>query len=864
MSQIGDDLSNGLGEDEDQKKLRKAAQNKVKGLIGKLPFVKAAEGYLHTLKLKILGITALILFLIAAVWCIKYLMTSYIIGTVQGFFTELTTEGKASFLSFITGDNSAYLQTEQEEWNTGGDPDDTQLLAETYLAMKECIESGEDYDPDLSDKLPDDWTDEEKEEYKEEFIEGVKDLVREENLYMSVTDTADLLQEIIDYNNDMFRYDAIYYQKLIWSLDYDSINELYSWHKGYTTYNTDKDPSVDNDSGDGKYGILTNLKIEGEEDDTGQKLFNLHWQDVYCMIVLKVLNTPDEWGNTGDTNKFDASDGEYSINDTDGYWISDEDIDTILSLFKYEFNYYYDGVDDTAHDSSASAYSYETLASGGYSNIGYRYKRVADPDTTITYSSRESYTGPDPIYTEFVPESAPSTISNGWDSYIYHYVPVSEVPDYTPDPDVYSPPGYSDGSAQYCVGRWHIINPIPFFDTLNELMPFFYDEEDDEPWDDYKWYEFMMESYAEQLDLIDSTSNSVYGTTMSHSEYFKYLAELYDSKTIVVSYEGTKYDEAEMEEFVEALEHQYCTGIYRGWSVEVSYEDASDEYYTVDDNLSNIPFASYGVTYYYGTGSTSDDDSDDTSTSTTVPSSDDVEMAATGQIYLHAQTTVGNQSIIDGWLTLYGEADTEFCNYNLSLSEIESMLASVTATAKAWGFKEFDFQLCAERLYEYQNSSGCDLPAMFAIAYTEGAWGSSLGTVCYNFWDIAAFGDYNSRKYGGRNWCDFKTYYTNQGMTDEEAFIESVLTAVKFGWEKYYIKRGQKTFYQMCFMGYGYPQSQEEAIENTPKISYSYCPYWDDTGLVTNWDESGTIVSSASWVNRSAQNKANLLAAAGR
>ena len=101
-------------------------------------------------------------------------------------------------------------------------------------------------------------------------------------------------------------------------------------------------------------------------------------------------------------------------------------------------------------------------------------------------------------------------------------------------------------------------------------------------------------------------------------------------------------------------------------------------------------------------------------------------------------------------------------------------------------------------------------------------------------------------------------------MTDEEAFIESVLTAVKFGWEKYYIKRGQKTFYQMCFMGYGYPQSQEEAIENTPKISYSYCPYWDDTGLVVTWDKTGTIVSSTSWVNKSAQNKANLLAAAGR
>ena len=389
-------------------------------------------------------------------------------------------------------------------------------------------------------------------------------LMKKEISYFTQENIQDIIQKCADYNNDMFRYFEQFYEYKQWRLKEYYKNGILmgvKWVKTYPTTGT---------TGDGLFEKLSKIHIEGEKEGEEYK-FAVHWQDVMAAAHILSMNKSSDEVDPDDIVREEGT--FFSIEDINPEtYIKYHELEEVYDLFAYRFDYYYGTTDELLkHDRDEYDIRYEydrkkdsynkdgpTLREGDY-QLAYRYKRIADPvddedDHGADYSSsNDAPSGPAP-YTKFVPDRAPNLISNSYDAYKYIYISTDDVPNYTPDPGKYQPP---DG--MYCIGRWHIQNPKPFIEALDTMNPYWHDLSNKARENlGYSWVEEMMNEYCEYLAVLPWVDEESHA--QSRMDFFQRLGQLYKNKTIIVSYEGTRYDG--MDEFITELQEQYP-----GWHI---------------------------------------------------------------------------------------------------------------------------------------------------------------------------------------------------------------------------------------------------------------------------------------------------------
>ena len=460
-------------------------------------------------------------------------------------------------LKDIVADALDFARYEEEPsnlWNGVDDPEHPEDVNRTMLvlnAFKEYEGQGDVETSDDPDKLG---------TTEETFWQQ---LMNKENLYLTQENMTDVLQRCVDYNNEMFRYFKQYYEYLQWELKIKKsvitgqpVGKY--WERTYPVTDT---------SSDGLFELESRIHIEGEKDKiSGKRKFAINWQDVMALAMILSQGKTTEERKEGGIVYSDSSFHKVEEIDPEA-WVYDDEIKDVFDLFRYKFDYFY-GTDEELKEHSTRIgrfdydgkppVTYKSLAKGEY-QLGYRYKRIADPQPQDNLPLSYSFYGEAP-YTKFVPEQAPNLISNSYEAYKYIYLDIDDVPDYTPDPDVYEPP---DG--MYCIGRWHILNPKHFIEAVDTMEPYWRNRSLGEngkkrkEYENYEWSRMLMMEYAEMLDVLPYTDEVTQGG-QSRGQFFRELGDLYAKKKIVVSYEGTAYEG--MDEFVNELESQY-----EGWHV---------------------------------------------------------------------------------------------------------------------------------------------------------------------------------------------------------------------------------------------------------------------------------------------------------
>jgi len=736
--------------------------------------------------------------------------------------------------------------TEKEmAWNSE-DPEQTFVM---YSCLYEAF-NDEQLNPD-------------SEPLSEETKEQLKDLMRQETLYVGPQDILDLLEKSYSYNRKMFQINKHAYEYHQYELQKKTGPGPYYKFEGWSW--EESTPS-DNTNDDGIYDILTYENTRGELLD-GERIYAVRWPEVIALGIMWSQGKEEDWG-TSDESKYVYNEGSpYEDNDVDGYYFTDSELLSLFKLFSYNFEYYWDGVEDTSHQ--VMPYEWDKLKIGDYS-ISYRYSRIADPENlhepapqVLTNEEAPDYDGENPTPTKFVPDSSPNEFCNSWDKNKYVYVSTSDVPDYTPDIENYEPP-----SGMYCIGKWQIIDPRDFINTMAMMYPYYRQNAFDNPvlveQYDYKWPIEMMERYTYYLDLLESTLGGV-----SRSDYYMHLAELYVNETIEVKYYGMRLDAETENTFIEAIRANNP-----GMNVEVDFSNAVDygEWFEVNESdpklqTSNgtVPFPSYGVTYR----GTSSNDYDIQNGNT------DINYTYEGEIFVSSH----GSKVFNGYIHLLEGADEDLTQgYSYTLDEIRAMCAildrnvSTMATPETGG-KRFTFSACAEDLWEFNRQTGYDIAALLAIILTENT--PDIGNYTWNWFNYTPFGSeisagwwYKRPSDKERIWYSpYKRY--SQGYAGYHSLEGCCLvTTMRKITENYWKKRQQVSYFKMQFNRYGwspgesphYPDNLENALEeerNMDNAGYCYCPWWDDTGFLTTHYNYEYL-----WCNKNAKNRALLRAVA--
>ncbi len=602
-----------------------------------------------------------------------------------------------------------------------------------------------------------------------------------------------ILSRCVDENNRMFETRAVNYE--------------YHDGRGAGEY-----PNTDTTI-DGMYGLLSREHIEGEKMPSGERRFAIHWQDIMAYSVFYAVY--NEFGTDADS-AYNGNEGAENINSVENYYIGKTQLDTVIDGFAYKTSYLYDGVVDKSHD-GLRGYNYQTQLSTGSVNLGYRYLRFLEGEGDVTY---------------YTPESAPDEISNIYDTYKYVYIPISSLPEgyYTPDQGAYNPP---DGS--FCVGRWHIVDPRDFIETMSSLVDVFKKDTDTSTWGDtYNYVDEMIQAYTDILSYYPYVDEH----ETSRVDFFLELARMYNEKTVKVSYTGSNYDGYNT--YLESIKDS----LPAGWTIEEDTSGRIDGLYEKYNgnalhDPSGYPFFSWGVTYSQASVSP-------------IPGKDngsyDYNARPSNRVYIYSH----GEKMVDGWFDIYPGADVRLdVDHYYTKEEIRLMLQYLENKSMLKKPANYiRFTQATDAVFEWNQKTGADISAMLAIIYSEGGYYSRHGVDHYNFFDFTT----KDPKY---------TYEGNHPWWDAKKECGTISAAMVAGMKKIYKNywtsaKGQNTYYKMCFYDYGYPQSREEAISADVRFTHSYCPWWDDTGYITTGYQSKNA-----WCNHCAAYRYYFLDAAG-
>lgn len=756
-------------------------------------------------------------------------------------------------------DLEGYDNDKRRTWNYSTDPDHTYLI---YEKLKDNRDGTQTVDRNLTENL--------------------NDLMREDTVFFSPDDMLDILKKSYEYNDEKYKINNSFYEYHYWSLDpeykKEKIGEEWVDTEEIDYYHWQWHVGKESTEEDGVYGTMINENVRGEKCD-GEEIYTVHWQDIWALMYLwgqgKYDNEDNGWGVTDESEYIYNEGTEYEINSTNGYYFTDEEIAELFEMFSYKFDYLYNAVEDTAHTSEDNAFKWPEdgggekgysgvngLCKGGY-NVGYRYSRVAEPeDLEAHYNDPSEYGGENPTPTYMRIDAAPNGVFNYMEQYKYTYVPIGEVPDYTPDADKYSPP---DG--MYCVGKWKITDGRPFINAMSYMAPWFkvrsYNADFVEQFD-YNWVDDMMDVYLTYLGLIDDELGT------DRCSYYDHLRELYNEEKIEVTYYGMKLPDDEMEEFIEKIREENP-----GMEVELIFDDGCREYgefYELDEtdpmlqaDSGTIPFPSYGVTYVGG--SYQEGIPDEWQHHDPIPG----DYNYTGTIFISQH---GNL-VVNDWIYLIEGADEPLDGgHYYTLEQIRAMLSFMNSKTGV-NTSSYDFTRCAEDVYRFNQATGADIAAFLAIICTENSPKIAIPT--YNWFNITAYGDeagYKTSPGSKYTWwntkAQFSSSYSSLGYSTLEGCCMVKCMNKIYG--NYWTKpsRQQNTFFRMTFNQYGwnlsgetyYPQNWDEAIvqENIMDnvAGHCYCPWWDDVGYKATQFNPEYL-----WCNQCAKNRAKLLSVAG-
>ena len=823
------------------KKLENMAKNKAKKATGKV-VVKGLK-FVGGLILKVLAVIWPFLVGLLAAILIVVIMYAFVV-LLQNVIKDIK-EGAVGLASKLF-DLDQYDNEKRKAWNYGGDPDYTYIL---YEKLKDNKDGTQETDTSLTEHL--------------------NDLMDTDTFFLANEDLLDILLSCYEYNETMYKISDHTYEYEAWELGanyvkdeygYDtSTVKNYSWKKNVHETNTD----VDN-----MYGGLTEENLRGEKYN-GEHIYTVHWQDVAAMAYMwstgKMYDPETGWG-TSSENEYVPNEGtEYEINSTNGYYFSDEQISYLTQIFQYDFSsaYYYDSVNDNSHRLSGFGFKWPaegailpdgSLKSGTY-NIGYRYSRIAEPTVAnedgseITYDSIEDYTGDNPTTTFFAIDSAPDVVYNFMEQYKYAYIATSEVTDYTPDSDKYTPP-----EGIYCVGKWQITDPRPFINTMAVMYPWFKDKSYNEQYVEnyaYNWVDDMMDMYKSYLELLDAALGT------DRCSYYRHLQDLYNNETIEVTYYGMKLSDEKMQEFISTLEEKnpgmtiilnFASNVREyGDFYEVSFDDPKSQ-----ADSGSIPFPSYGVTYRNsGSPGTVDDKLPDIWEK---PGNIPGDYNYTGTIFI----SMHGNTVVNDWIYLTEGADEPLDGgYSYTTEQIRSMLSHMNSAVKV-DTSKYDFTKATQDVAKWQQQTGADVAAILAIILTENT--KEIGYETYNWLNYTATKSERESGYyyqrassncpycgkshkdveNGRYWYNPKKRYEQnlEGYTTVEgACMVDIMQKI---YNNYWTgSRHQNTYFRMCFNQYGwnlegetyFPQNFDEALEqenHMESVGHCYCPWWED------------------------------------
>lgn len=170
--------------------------------------------------------------------------------------------------------------------------------------------------------------------------------------------------------------------------------------------------------------LFSLANIENDQEIAGVNAYQLRWQEVVALCLMASVETNDTWGY----KYSDAPDenGTFSFlgsSPTDRYFLSDDVIDGIINILRYDFSYYYNPITDTVE-----YYEYEDMEKYAYYPEGQT--NIAQPD------------GLD----KKVPAIAPSYIGNTYQVITY---PLDSLNTLSSRVITYRPHMYVDALSQY-------------------------------------------------------------------------------------------------------------------------------------------------------------------------------------------------------------------------------------------------------------------------------------------------------------------------------------------------------------------------------------------------------------------------------
>ncbi len=818
-----------------------------------------------------------------------FIVGAFLLLLVYGGWVKLTDALKkifsGDFGTFdLTINTELYDSTPITEWRNGGDPD---MTFQVWQALKKEYEhkynSGDAYDhASMNSSLSDDELD--------DSIRTLSVALDYDNTYLDPSDIVKILEFASNENEKMFAYRSIWYKKQIWSIglhDNAYTDEVTGEYHAKTSewYEWDmNDSTATNTSDDLKYGLLTSENVRGEEFD-GQKIYTVHWQDVLALAYFYTLENYEDWGTFEDTDydsnvvRTDENGLIHRVNSLTNYFFKGNRLKQIEDLFKYDFNYYYAGPDnsdghgDTGHNTEATAYTFNDFVSGN-NKIGYRYKRydlksyhssdIYDPTNTPsklknpkkTYENNPEY---EPLTTEFVPEAAPLSVHNKIESYVYFYIPTDEVTGYNVDPDNFEAP-----QGNYCVGKWKIVDPTPFIDELLVLAKRFKINDTAYAREHYNYTAAseLMKNYVYFLEVLEQQ-----GVCTGRADYYKSLVELYDNNEIEVYYYGMKASDEAMTSYLEKI-----IEMYPGKSIKVlDYSNAHDygDFYEISETdvklqakAGTLPFPSYGVTYYTGDGSVQDNQSGN------IP----VDENYVGDFYVSEH----GEYHVDGWAHLQEGADESLdSGHYYTREQIAAAVSLLKIKGNSYTYSEgihagetyvFNWSECIDDLYEYNSDTGVDVIALLAICYTE--YTPKVGYPTWNWFNLTTGSGTVFRRSSSDSfaWWNVKADtadWASQGYHTQEGCC--MVTCMKSIVSRYWTNpnRRQNSYFKMSWNRYGWdltgeylPQDWDSAVAaeaQMESVGHCYCPWWQD-GYVTHGYDSFYL-----WCNTCARNRARML-----
>lgn len=138
---------------------------------------------------------------------------------------------------------------------------------------------------------------------------------------------------------------------------------------------------------------LRRMDIDNDNKISGENVFYLQWQPILALCSMYILDNVQSWGSYDDGME-EAGTAEY--------YLSDEEIDDIIHIFAYEYDYY----DDCSEENTA----YRSFEDCIRPVSGYRLRIV----TTGTGSGKERVI-------QRIPAIAPKSMKNSYLTYEYNY-----------------------------------------------------------------------------------------------------------------------------------------------------------------------------------------------------------------------------------------------------------------------------------------------------------------------------------------------------------------------------------------------------------------------------------------------------------